>query len=133
MPTFHAHVPAGKYSGPEKQALADAFHRALMDAFGTPPGDRFIVISEHKDDELFIDPHFPGMNRTERAMIVMLIHGAHRTLDQKRKVTELVNRYAVEAVGISPDDMTLTMFPVDNENFSFGRGQLQLADGPPPW
>jgi len=133
MPTFHAHVPAGKFSAAEKRALADAFHRALMEAFGTPPGDRFIMISEHKEDELFMDPHFPEMNRTERAMIVTLIHGSHRTIEQKRKVAELVNQYAVGAVGVAPDDITLTMFPVDNENFSFGKGKLQLADLPPPW
>jgi phenylpyruvate tautomerase PptA (4-oxalocrotonate tautomerase family) len=39
MPTFHAHIPAGKFSGAEKRALAAAFHRALIEAFGTPPGD----------------------------------------------------------------------------------------------
>jgi phenylpyruvate tautomerase PptA (4-oxalocrotonate tautomerase family) len=133
MPTFHAHIPAGKFSSAEKRALAVAFHRSLIEAFGTPPGDNFNMISEHNEDELFMDPHFPGMNRTERAMIVTLVHGAHRPLEQKRKVAELVSRYAVEAVGISRDDIVLIISPVDNENFSFGRGELQLAGIPPKW
>jgi phenylpyruvate tautomerase PptA (4-oxalocrotonate tautomerase family) len=133
MPTFHAHIPAGKFSSAEKRALAAAFHRALIEGFETPPGDNFNMISEHKEDELFMDPHFPGMNRTERAMIVTLVHGAHRPLEQKRKIAELVTRYAVEAVGISRDDIVLIMYPVDNENFSFGQGELQLAGIPPKW
>jgi phenylpyruvate tautomerase PptA (4-oxalocrotonate tautomerase family) len=131
MPTFHAHIPAGKFSSAEKRALAAAFHRALIEGFGTPPGDNFNMISEHKEDELFMDPHFPGMNRTERAMIVTLVHGAHRPLEQKRKIAKLVTR--VEAVGISPDDIVLIISPVDNENFSFGQGELQLAGIPPKW
>jgi phenylpyruvate tautomerase PptA (4-oxalocrotonate tautomerase family) len=133
MPTFHAHIPAGKFSSAEKRALAAAFHRALIEGFGTPPGDNFNMISEHKEDELFMDPHFPGMNRTERAMIVTLVHGAHRPLEQKRKIAKLVTRYAVEAVGISRDDIVLIIYPVDNENFSFGQGELQLAGIPPKW
>jgi hypothetical protein len=48
-------------------------------------------------------------------------------------VAELVTRYAVEAVGISRDDIQLTMYPVDNENFSLGQGELQLAGIPPKW
>jgi phenylpyruvate tautomerase PptA (4-oxalocrotonate tautomerase family) len=133
MPTFHAHIPAGKFSSVEKRALAAAFHRSLIEAFGTPPGDNFNMISEHNEDELFMDPHFPGMNRTDRAMIVTLVHGAHRPLAQKRKVAELGTRYAVEAVGISRDDIVLIIYPVDNENFSFGQGELQLAGIPPKW
>jgi hypothetical protein len=77
MPTFHAHAHAGEFSSTEERALADAFHRARMQAFDTPPGDRSIIISEHKEDELFIDD-FHGMNRTQRAMIVTLTHGAQR-------------------------------------------------------
>jgi phenylpyruvate tautomerase PptA (4-oxalocrotonate tautomerase family) len=133
MPTFNAHVPAGRFTSEQKRALADALHRALMDAFGTPPGDRFVIISEHREDELFIDPNFPGMQRTERAMIVTVIFGAHRKLEEKRKLAELITKYAVPAAGITEDDITLLMLPVDNENFSFGKGELQLAEQAPRW
>jgi phenylpyruvate tautomerase PptA (4-oxalocrotonate tautomerase family) len=46
MPTFHAYLPAGRFTNEQKRNLADALHRALMEAFGTPPGDRFIIMSE---------------------------------------------------------------------------------------
>ena len=52
MPTFHAHIPAQKFSSEEKRALADALNLALHEAMGTPMDDRFVIISEHKDDEL---------------------------------------------------------------------------------
>jgi phenylpyruvate tautomerase PptA (4-oxalocrotonate tautomerase family) len=133
MPTFNAYLPAGRFTSEQKRALADAFHRALMESFGSPPGHRFIIISEHGEDELFIDPIFPDMRRTERAIIVTVIFGIHRTLDEKQKLAELVTRYAVESAGLTEDDISLAMLPVDNENFSFGRGLLQLAGPAPPW
>src|SRR6476469_6390667 len=104
MPVFHAHIPAHKFTGDEKKALADALNLALHEALGTPMDDRFIIISEHGEDELFIHPTFPDLQRSERRIIVTVIFGDSRTLDQKRKLAELITRYAVEKVGLSEDD-----------------------------
>jgi phenylpyruvate tautomerase PptA (4-oxalocrotonate tautomerase family) len=124
MPTFHAHIPAQKFSSEEKQALADALNLALHEAMGTPMDDRFVIISEHKDDELFIHPTFPDMKRSDKRMIVTVTTGASRTVEQKRKLAELVTRYAVEKVGVSQDDVTLMMYAIPLENMSFGGGRL---------
>jgi len=124
MPVFHAHIPAHKFTGDEKKALADALNLALHEALGTPMDDRFIIISEHGEDELFIHPTFPDLQRSERRIIVTVIFGDSRTLDQKRKLAELITRYAVEKVGLSEDDVTLMMHQVPLESMSFGRGKL---------
>jgi len=124
MPTFHAHIPAQKFSSEEKRALADALNLALHEAMGTPMDDRFVIISEHKDDELFIHPTFPDMKRSDKRMIITVTIGASRTLEQKRKLAELVTRYAVEKVGVSQDDVSLMMYAIPLENMSFGGGRL---------
>jgi phenylpyruvate tautomerase PptA (4-oxalocrotonate tautomerase family) len=124
MPTFHAHIPAQKFSSEEKRALADALNLALHEAMGTPMDDRFVIISEHKDDELYIHPTFPDMKRSDKRMIVTVTTGASRTVEQKRKLAELVTRYAVEKVGVSQDDVTLMMYAIPLENMSFGGGRL---------
>ena len=110
MPTFHAHIPAQKFSSKEKRALADALNLALHEAMDTPMDDRFVIISEHKDDEFFIHPTFPGMERSDKRMLVTVTFGTSRTVEQKRKLAELVTRYAVEKVGVSQDDITLMMY-----------------------
>jgi len=46
MPTFHAHIPAQKFSSEEKRTLADALNLALHEAMGTPMDDRFVIISD---------------------------------------------------------------------------------------
>jgi phenylpyruvate tautomerase PptA (4-oxalocrotonate tautomerase family) len=124
MPTFHAHIPAQKFSSEEKRALADALNLALHEAMNTPMDDRFVIISEHKDDELFIHPTFPGMDRSDKRMVVTVTFGTSRTVEQKRKLAELVTRYAVEKVGVSQDDISLMMYAIPLENMSFGSGKL---------
>lgn len=134
MPVFHAHVPAGKFTGDEKKALADALNLALHEALGTPMDDRFIIISEHGDNELFIHPTFPDLQRSDRRIVVTVTFGDSRTLGQKRKLAELVTRYAVDHVGLGEDDVTLLMHPIPLENMSFGRGKLMSdIDVAMPW
>lgn len=86
--------------------------------------DRFIIISEHKDDEFFIHPTFPDIERSDKRMVVTVTFGTSRTVEQKRKLAELVTRYAVEKVGVSQDDVTLMMYALPLENMSFGGGKL---------
>ena len=124
MPIFHAHIPAQKFSSEEKRALADALNLALHEAMDTPMDDRFVIISEHKDDEFFIHPTFPEMERSDKRMIVTVTFGTSRTVEQKRKLAELVTRYAVEKVGVSQDDISLMMYAIPLENMSFGGGKL---------
>jgi phenylpyruvate tautomerase PptA (4-oxalocrotonate tautomerase family) len=134
MPAFHAYIPAQKFTSGEKKALADALNLALHEALGTPMDDRFIIISEHGEDELFIHPTFPNLQRSERRIIVTVIFGDSRTLEQKRKLAELVTRYAVEKVGLGEDDVTLLMHQIPLENMSFGRGKLiSDIDMAMPW
>jgi len=124
VPTFHAHIPAQKFSSEEKRALADALNLALHEAMDTPMDDRFVIISEHKEDEFFIHPTFPAMERSDKRMVITVTFGASRTVEQKRKLAELVTRYAVEEVGVSKDDISLMMYAIPLENMSFGGGKL---------
>ncbi|MFD0585887.1 tautomerase family protein [Dactylosporangium darangshiense] len=66
-------------------------------------------------------------------MIITLQLGAHRPLEDKRAVAAVINNLVIEALGVSPHDIFIALIPVPNENFSFGRGELQLADGAPRW
>jgi phenylpyruvate tautomerase PptA (4-oxalocrotonate tautomerase family) len=133
MPVFHAHIPKGRFTREQKIAMGNALNQSLVQGLGIPPGDRFIMISEHGDDELFIDSTFMGMNRTQNAMIVNVMIGAHRPLSDKRALMAAITRLLNEAVGIAPDDVFIALVPVPNENFSFGGGVPQLAELAPKW
>jgi phenylpyruvate tautomerase PptA (4-oxalocrotonate tautomerase family) len=133
MPVFHAHIPKGRFNREQKIAIGNALNQSLVQGLGIPPGDRFIVISEHGDDELFIDPTFMHMQRTANAMIINVLIGAHRPLSDKRALMAAITRLLGEAADIAPDDVFIALVPVPNENFSFGQGVPQLADMAPKW
>jgi phenylpyruvate tautomerase PptA (4-oxalocrotonate tautomerase family) len=131
---FHAHIPAQRFSSEEKRALADALNLALHEAMDTPMDDRFVIISEHREDEFFIHPTFPNVKRSDKRMIVTVTTGTSRTVEQKRKLAELVTRYAVEKVGVGQDDVTLMMYAIPLESMSFGGGKLVTdIDLSMPW
>ena len=133
MPVFNAHIPKGRFTRDQKIAIGNALNRSLVEALDIPAGDRFIMISEHGDDELFIHPTFMDMKRTENAMIINVLIGAHRPASDKKALLATIARLLEQAAGISPDDVFIALVPVPNENFSFGRGIAQLADAAPKW
>jgi phenylpyruvate tautomerase PptA (4-oxalocrotonate tautomerase family) len=133
MPVFHAHLPKGRFTREQKIAMGNALNQSLVEALDIPRGDRFVMLSEHGDDELFIDPTFMEMKRTENAMIVTVMIGAHRPSSDKKALLAAITRLLERDVGVSPDDVFIALVPVPNENFSFGRGIAQLADTAPKW
>jgi phenylpyruvate tautomerase PptA (4-oxalocrotonate tautomerase family) len=133
MPVFHAHIPKGRFNREQKLAMGNALNQSLVEALGIPKGDRFVILSEHGDDELFIDPTFMEMNRSENSMILTVMIGAHRPSSDKNALLATITRLLEQDVGISPDDVFIALVPVPNENFSFGRGVAQLADISPKW
>lgn len=133
MPVFEAHVPAGRFSDDQKRGLADALNQSLVQGLGIPEEDRFVMITEHSKAELFVHPTFPNMNRSQDAMIITVLIGDQRGVEDKQKLATAINELAVEALGISPDDIFISLIPMPINGFSFGRGELALADGVPQW
>ena len=133
MPLFQVHLSKGRFTTEQKRAIGNALNQSLVEALNIPKGDRFIVITEHADDEIFIDPTFMEMSRTDGAVIVTVLIGAHRPTSQKKALLATITRQLEKAAGISPDDVFIALIPVPMENFSFGRGIAQLADSGPKW
>ncbi|WP_329577265.1 tautomerase family protein [Streptomyces sp. NBC_01361] len=127
MPVFNAHVPAERFTTDQKQTLATALPQALYDALGIPAEDQFVVISEQPAGTLVLNPTYMGMNRSNDATIITVLLTAARPLGDKRTLVRAICDHTVKALGISPDDVFIALIPVPKENFSFGRGELQLA------
>ncbi|MFE9609227.1 tautomerase family protein [Streptomyces sp. NPDC006012] len=51
--------------------------------------------------------------------------------EDKRAAAAAINRLVAEALDIAPDDIFIALVPVPNENFSFDKGELQLAGEAP--
>jgi len=118
MPVFQANVLAGRFTAEQKKLLGRALGSSLVTAFGVPPDDRFHMISEHAEGEIFLDPTFMGMNRDPATAIFITVYlGAHRPLDDKRCLVKAISDARVAVLNISADDVFITLVAIPNENF----------------
>lgn len=129
MPVFQVHIPTDRFSSAQKRALAAALPRALNESLGIPAEDQFVAITSHNPDELFLDPRYMGMSRSDDAVIITVLFTAERPLSDKKLLTKAICQNTVDALGIGADDVFIALIPVPKENFSFGRGELQYVPG----
>jgi phenylpyruvate tautomerase PptA (4-oxalocrotonate tautomerase family) len=117
----------------QREAIAGAVYEAMRETIGIPEGDRFIVVTAHGSDELFVDPGFMGMQRTERFVLVQIFLSKGRTVEQKQALYERIARHLHEAVGMASDDVMTVLSENTYADWSFGKGQAQFVLNPPSW
>jgi hypothetical protein len=71
MPLVRISLVKGK---PEayRRKVGDAIHRALVEAVGVPPLDRFQLITEHEPGDLVYDSNYLGIARSSDLVIVQI-------------------------------------------------------------
>ena len=126
MPLVRISLVKGK---PEayRRKVGDAVHRALVEAAGVPPLDRFQLITEHEPGDLVYDSNYLGIARTSDLVIVQITLSAGRTLEQKRALYRRIAANLTAAVGLRPQDAWINLVEVAKENWSFGNGVASYA------
>jgi 4-oxalocrotonate tautomerase len=126
MPLVRIDLAEG--TSPEyRSTLADVVYRALVDVGGAPANDRFVVVSEHKRENLDIDPHYI-VDRTADALIIQITFNQGRTVETKKALYQAIADGLHERLGLRTEDVTIGLIEVPKENWSFGRGVAQYAD-----
>lgn len=126
MPLVRISLVKGK---PEayRRKVGDAIHRALVEAVGVPPLDRFQLLTEHEPGDLVYDSNYLGIARTSDLVIVQITLSAGRTLEQKRALYRRIAANLAAAVGLRPQDAWINLVEVPKENWSFGNGVASYA------
>ena len=126
MPLVRISLVKGK---PEayRRGVGDAVHRALVEAVGVPPLDRFQLITEHGPGDFVYDPAYLGIERTGDLVIIQITLSAGRTLDRKRALYRQIAQNLSSAVGLRPGDVWINLVEVAKENWSFGNGVASYA------
>jgi phenylpyruvate tautomerase PptA (4-oxalocrotonate tautomerase family) len=126
MPLVRVSLRKGK-SPAYRRAVGEAVHRAMVEAIGVPPLDRFQVITEHAPGDLVYDPSYLGIERTDAVVFVQITLNAGRTTDQKRALYARMTELLAKDPGIRPQDVLINLVEVPKENWSFGNGEAQYA------
>jgi 4-oxalocrotonate tautomerase len=114
-----------------RRAIAASVYDAMRATLGIPDNDRFIVISGHSGDNISIDPHFMGMQRTEDFVLINVTLRAGRSVEVKQNFYREVARLLEQRAAIAPDNVMIVLTPNGLEDWSFGRGEAQYVLNPP--
>ena len=126
MPLVRVSLVKGKAEA-YRRKVGDAIHRALVEALGVPPLDRFQLLTEHEPGDLVYDSNYLGIARTSDLVIVQITLSAGRTLEQKRALYRRIAANLAAAVGLRPQDAWINLVEVAKENWSFGNGVASYA------
>jgi|SRR5687767_7864483 len=126
MPLVRISLVKGK---PEtyRRKVGDAVHRALVEAVGVPPLDRFQLVTEHEPGDLVYDSNYLGIARSADLVIVQITLSVGRSAAQKRALYRRIAANLASAVSLRPEDAWINLVEVAKENWSFGNGVASYA------
>ena len=127
MPLQRIDVLQGR-SEEQVRAIADAVHRALVEAIDVPQDDRFQVVTEHASPRLVVTPAYLGI-RHENPVLVQVTISVGRTTEQKQQLYRRMAELMKDA-GVAPADVIVNLVEVTRDDWSFGNGIAQYAPAP---
>ena len=83
MPLVRIDLRKGKPAA-YKKAIGDAVYRAMRETFVVPDEDRFMVVTEHDEDEFFYSKTYLNIERTDDLVLIQLTVTNSRNVDQKK-------------------------------------------------
>ncbi|MEE1613205.1 tautomerase family protein [Microvirga sp. CF3016] len=128
MPLIRISLKKGKSSA-DRKALADGVYLALRETFNVPEDDLFVTISEHEDDNFFYGASYLGIERSDDLVIIQLTVSNTRTIEQKKALFKRIVERLSDNPGLRPEDVFINLIEVEKENWSFGHGIAQYAQG----
>ena len=99
---------------PIKQKLSDVIHSCVVDALEYPPDKRV-----HRFFPLDASNFFYPLGRTDRYTILEFSMIEGRSVDAKKQLIKLLFERVQQELGISPQDLEMTIFETPKHNWGF--------------
>jgi len=106
-----------------RTALAEIVYQGIVGVLKAPDGDRFVVINEHKPENLVYDPSFLGMKRSTDFILIQVTSTVGNDTESKRAFFRFIADELSSKLGVRQDDIMINMVFVAREDWSFGNGQ----------
>jgi phenylpyruvate tautomerase PptA (4-oxalocrotonate tautomerase family) len=126
MPLVRIALRRGKPAAYRK-AIRDGVYLAMVESFGVPERDRFILVSEHDEDDFDVSPDYMDIQRSADVVIIQITARNTRTTDQKKTFFAAVVERLKADPGIRPEDVFISLIGVEKDDWSFGNGIAQYA------
>jgi phenylpyruvate tautomerase PptA (4-oxalocrotonate tautomerase family) len=126
MPLVRVSLRQGKSAG-YKQAIGDGIYQAMLETFGVPKEDRFVVVSEHHESEFQFSKIYLDIARSDDLVIIQITANNTRTVEQKKALFARIAELLSQNPGLRKEDVFINLVEVAKENWSFGNGIAQYA------
>jgi phenylpyruvate tautomerase PptA (4-oxalocrotonate tautomerase family) len=110
-----------------RKAILDGLYQALRETFDVPEGDRFMVLTEHDQDDFVYDANYLGIQRSDDLVYIQVTVSNTRPREQKQKLYRRIAEKLTENPGLRPEDIFINLLEVLPENWSFGHGEAQYV------
>jgi len=127
MPLLHFHMVEGRTEA-EIDAILEAAHQAMLEAFSVPPRDRYQIVTEHKSSRLVMEDTGLGFARTEKRILLQVFSRARGPEKTQLFYKLLAERLEAEC-GIAPTDLMVSVMENGDAHWSFGAGRAQFLTG----
>jgi 4-oxalocrotonate tautomerase len=107
--------------------IGDVIYRKMQETLNVPAKDNFQIITEHAPDTLIYDPGYLDIQRTDGIVIIQITLNEGRSLDLKKSFFKAVADTLHTELGVSREDVFISLVEVKKENWSFGNGIAQYA------
>ncbi|MFZ6743678.1 tautomerase family protein [Undibacterium sp. JH2W] len=126
MPMSRVSLLKGK--SPEYlQAVSDALHQALVDAYEVPLKDRFQIIQQHEANELVFDRDYishQGKPRSDDFVMIQITAGRQRSAATKAAFYQRLVALLAVSPGLRAEDVMVNINTTAAEDWSFSGGVM---------
>lgn len=126
MPLVKINLLQGR-SVAEKDAIADAIQRALVETLPVPDEDRYQLFLEHTAENFRHTPAYLGMTYSDQLLVIEITFLIGRSDETKKALLAAIDRNLVDAGVVGPDDVFVMITEIGIANVSFGQGIAQRA------
>jgi 4-oxalocrotonate tautomerase len=126
MPLARISLRRGK-PAPYRKSILEGVYQALRETFNVPDGDRFMILSEHDQDDFVYDPNYLGIPRSDDLVYVQLTVSNTRSVEQKQNLYRRIVEKLTANPGLRPEDIFINLVEVLPANWSFGHGEAQYV------
>src|SRR5262245_58219111 len=97
VPLTRISLRRGK-SADYRRAIMDQVYEAMRETFDVPEEDRFMILTEHDEDDFSFSRKYLGISRSDGLVIIQPTVSNTRSIDQKKKLYKRI----VERLADSP-------------------------------
>ena len=128
MPFVRIDLPQGKPAEYQK-AIGEIVYQAMREIIDVPENDKFQVITEHAPGGLNLADGYMGNRYSNDVILIQMTISFGRSVEKKQTLYKRIADHLHERLQVRRDDVVINIVEVAKENWSFGHGIAQYAQG----